>query len=188
MTTQIAGSLKTWNQDKGFGFITPTNGGQDIFVHISDYPRVGGPPKVGDQLLFEVALNKDGKKKAVKVQRPGHANKQSQMRTSRDSRQNKPSAIRRIFSVLLFLALVGAGYGFLAPKLNPPPRKATALSSSPVAVTGNAYRCDGRRDCSQMTSCEEAKYFLKHCPDTKMDGDHDGIPCESQWCTSPFAK
>jgi hypothetical protein len=33
-----------------------------------------------------------------------------------------------------------------------------------------------------MTSCEEAKFFLKNCPDTKMDGDGDGIPCESQWC------
>ena len=44
------------------------------------------------------------------------------------------------------------------------------------------YRCDGRVYCSQMTSCAEAKYFLKHCPGVKMDGDGDGIPCESQWC------
>jgi cold shock CspA family protein len=38
--------------------------------------------------------------------------------------------------------------------------------------------------CSQMTSCAEATYFLNHCPDTRMDGDHDGIPCEDQWCTA----
>jgi len=44
------------------------------------------------------------------------------------------------------------------------------------------YHCDGRQYCSKMTSCKEAKYFLKHCPNTKMDGDGDGIPCESQWC------
>ncbi len=44
------------------------------------------------------------------------------------------------------------------------------------------YRCDGRTYCSQMKSCEEAKYFLQNCPDVKMDGDRDGIPCESQWC------
>ena len=43
-------------------------------------------------------------------------------------------------------------------------------------------RCDGRRICSQMTSCAEAQYFLAHCPDTEMDGDVDGIPCEKQWC------
>ena len=44
------------------------------------------------------------------------------------------------------------------------------------------YSCNGRQYCSQMTSCEEAKYVLNHCPNTKMDGDGDGIPCESQWC------
>ncbi len=44
------------------------------------------------------------------------------------------------------------------------------------------FKCDGRTYCSQMTSCEEAKFFLENCPDPKMDGDDDGIPCESQWC------
>lgn len=44
------------------------------------------------------------------------------------------------------------------------------------------YTCDGRTHCSQMTSCEEATFFINNCPDTKMDGNHDGIPCEKQWC------
>jgi hypothetical protein len=43
------------------------------------------------------------------------------------------------------------------------------------------YRCDGRQHCSQMKSYEEAKYFIQHCPNTKMDGDNDGIPCERQF-------
>jgi hypothetical protein len=46
----------------------------------------------------------------------------------------------------------------------------------------SAFKCDGRTYCSQMTSCEEAAFFLKNCPGTKMDGDNDGIPCEKQWC------
>jgi hypothetical protein len=46
-----------------------------------------------------------------------------------------------------------------------------------------AFVCDGRTYCSQMSSCEEAKYFLQHCPGVKMDGDNDGIPCERQWCS-----
>ncbi len=44
------------------------------------------------------------------------------------------------------------------------------------------YQCDGRQYCSQMTSCEEATYFLRHCPNPKMDGINDGVPCEKQWC------
>ena len=44
------------------------------------------------------------------------------------------------------------------------------------------FSCDGRQYCSQMRSCEEAKYFLANCPGAKMDGDKNGIPCEKQWC------
>ena len=52
----------------------------------------------------------------------------------------------------------------------------------PVAVRAGDFRCDGRQYCSQMTSCAEAKYFLLNCPGVKMDGDHNGVPCEKQWC------
>lgn len=51
-----------------------------------------------------------------------------------------------------------------------------------VATNEQNFSCDGRLHCSQMTSCAEATYFLKNCPGTKMDGDHDGIPCEQQLC------
>jgi len=44
------------------------------------------------------------------------------------------------------------------------------------------FSCDGRVYCSQMTSCVEARYFLANCPGVKMDGEGDGVPCESQWC------
>jgi hypothetical protein len=47
----------------------------------------------------------------------------------------------------------------------------------------SSFTCDGRVYCSQMKSCDEAKYFVQHCPNVKMDGDHDGIPCEKQWCS-----
>jgi hypothetical protein len=42
------------------------------------------------------------------------------------------------------------------------------------------FRCDGRVHCSQMTSCDEANYFVQHCPGVKMDGDRDGEPCEDR--------
>lgn len=45
----------------------------------------------------------------------------------------------------------------------------------------NNFKCDGRQYCSQMASYEEAKFFNQNCPDTKMDGDRDGIPCERQF-------
>jgi hypothetical protein len=55
-------------------------------------------------------------------------------------------------------------------------------SDTAVSPTARAYACDGRTYCSQMTSCDEATYFLQHCPNVKMDGGGDGVPCERQWC------
>ena len=53
------------------------------------------------------------------------------------------------------------------------------VASEPVA---QRFSCDGRTHCSQMTSCDEAMFFIKNCPNTQMDGNGDGIPCEKQWC------
>lgn len=55
------------------------------------------------------------------------------------------------------------------------------LSGNPL-VGPKSYQCDGRTRCPQMTSCDEAIFFIKNCPNTEMDGDDDGTPCEKQWC------
>jgi hypothetical protein len=39
--------------------------------------------------------------------------------------------------------------------------------------------CGSKRYCKEMNSCEEARYFLKTCNLNRLDGDSDGIPCES---------
>ncbi|SBT19325.1 Excalibur calcium-binding domain protein [Marinomonas gallaica] len=53
------------------------------------------------------------------------------------------------------------------------------IATSPIRVQHQpAFQCDGRQHCSQMRTRAEAEFFLASCPDTKMDGDHDGIPCE----------
>ncbi|TOM26639.1 cold-shock protein, partial [Vibrio parahaemolyticus] len=44
------------------------------------------------------------------------------------------------------------------------------------------FSCQGKTYCSEMVSCNEAKFYLSNCPNVKIDGDNDGIPCESQFC------
>ncbi len=58
---------------------------------------------------------------------------------------------------------------------------ATAIAK-PAAPPAQPYRCDGRTHCSQMRSCADATQVLEHCTGTEMDGDGDGVPCETQWC------
>ncbi len=60
--------------------------------------------------------------------------------------------------------------------------KAQPVSLVKRAMVDGRYKCSGKIYCSQMTSCAEAKFFLRNCPGTKIDGDNDGVPCEKQWC------
>ena len=64
-----------------------------------------------------------------------------------------------------------------------PEVKTEAPRVQPIRNETSSYKCDGREYCSQMRSLEEANWFIRHCPNTKMDGDHDGEPCEndSRW-------
>ncbi|WP_281425989.1 excalibur calcium-binding domain-containing protein [Methylomagnum ishizawai] len=47
------------------------------------------------------------------------------------------------------------------------------------AATAEAGSCSSKRTCGQMASCDEARHYLTDCGMSKLDGDHDGIPCES---------
>lgn len=73
----------------------------------------------------------------------------------------------------------------VAPGVRAPTgQERAAAVVGPMDTPTVSFKCDGRKCCSQMTSCAEAKYFLAYCPAVKMDGNRDGIPCELQWCNS----
>ena len=65
---RFEGSLKSWTDDRGFGFIELDQGGQEIFVHIKAFPAGSGRPRVAQRLSFEVELGAQGKKRATSVQ------------------------------------------------------------------------------------------------------------------------
>ncbi|WP_142683533.1 MULTISPECIES: cold-shock protein [Chitinophaga] len=51
------GTVKFFNESKGFGFITPSNGGPDIFVHISG---TSSELRENDTVMYEVENGKKG--------------------------------------------------------------------------------------------------------------------------------
>jgi len=52
------GTVKFFNEDKGFGFIKPDNGGNDLFVHATGVES--GPITEGDAVEFEIGEGKKG--------------------------------------------------------------------------------------------------------------------------------
>ena len=61
------GSVKWFNVQKGYGFIQPSGGGRDVFVHISAVERAGlSTLNEGQHLEFEIEDNR-GKSSAVNL-------------------------------------------------------------------------------------------------------------------------
>jgi CspA family cold shock protein len=59
------GVLKTWKDDRGFGFIQPDDGGKDIFVHISALKGMARRPVRGDILHYQVSRDGGDKFRAI---------------------------------------------------------------------------------------------------------------------------
>ena len=96
-----------------------------------------------------------------------------------------------IITVIIFGIIGYFVYGFIQDFLhrneltNQPVIEETLKIANTQAVSSNPnhFQCDGRTHCSQMRSLEEARWFVRNCPNTQMDGNNDGEPCEndSRW-------
>lgn len=60
------GTVKWFNKDKGFGFITPDGGGRDVYVHVSNIDTPDQTLADGQRVVFETATGRKGPE-AVKV-------------------------------------------------------------------------------------------------------------------------
>src|SRR5690349_9181909 len=115
---RLHGTLTKWNDDRGFGFITPAKGTADIFVHISAFPREGGRPRLNELVSFETDAGPDGRQRAVRVMRPGQG---TAGRPNATREPRRPQG-RRLGSVLTLLAVaaIGAyGYSRFAKQVSP---------------------------------------------------------------------
>jgi cold shock CspA family protein len=65
------GLLKTWKDDRGFGFIKPEDGSDDVFIHISSLKNSTRRPYRGDTIFYQIEHSEDGKSKAVNARIEG---------------------------------------------------------------------------------------------------------------------
>lgn len=132
---------------------------------------------MGETVTYELGRGKDGKPQAVNVYRQALGKPSTYPRErsepTRSSHVGRSPVNAALVALVLVLAIGALGYSQYQRHWVRP-QAAAAILPSPEAVGAEpvlaGYRCDGRTHCSQM------------------DGNHDGVPCEQQWCTSPFAK
>ena len=182
-SSRAKGILKKWFYEKGYGFITPAEGSKDVFVHISAFDRnIPRQPKTGDTIFYHVTTDKNGKLKAVDAAIEGAAavNHTKLRRPKKTYKGGKKSSWK--FLALCTVLLIGAGSMLVNRLQSNGGDISSFMSTSSKGDQSVRYSCSGKTHCSQMASCEEAKFYINNCPGTKMDGDGDGIPCESQWC------
>ena len=123
---------------------------------------------MGDIIYFEVENNKDGKTQAVNCRIHGVKTRA----TSKLSKSHNKSGLALIFQMGVFMVVAYLIYANFF----------TSLSTASPVGSSSEFACEGKQTCTQMQSCAEATFYLQHCPNTKIDGDNDGIPCEWQHC------
>ena len=69
--------------------------------------------------------------------------------------------------------------GTCATASTPATRAPAAPTAAPTSATTSSFTCSGKRYCREMSSCEEAKLYLTQCGVRSLDGNHDGVPCET---------
>ncbi len=159
---EFKGKLVRWNDDRGFGFIKILPSEEDIFIHITALKDMPRRPVVGDIIYFQVERGEDGKAQAKSARIEGLTRTPGKTRTKKGG--NGYLFLFGLWVVFLVLVLVLVSF-FVYYK--------------GVEEDFSGYKCEGKRYCSEMT-CEEARFYVKNCPNVEIDGDFDGKPCEQQ--------
>lgn len=202
------GKLKSWFGDKGFGFIESPKLKDDTFIHISTLNDMSRKPRIGDVIYFDIEQQTNGKARAINCRIDGVSTKALKRKKHHGYKQipepgNRAVLFLTILGICVFVyyrlglntpniptqqyktpinqdlpaRAVPKAKPVYTPKATTTP-KSTSIPTATIIPQAN-FKCDGRQHCSQMSSYDEAKFFIKNCPNTKMDGDKDGVPCEN---------
>jgi cold shock CspA family protein len=101
---QIKGTLKRWNEDRGFGFIVSDNETQDIFIHISALKNMSRRPIVGDVIYFQIQTDKSGKRQA------NNARIEGVQTINKKSIKNNKKTKSSLVAICGIILIITAGY------------------------------------------------------------------------------
>jgi uncharacterized membrane protein YsdA (DUF1294 family)/cold shock CspA family protein len=92
------GKITSWKGDKGYGFISPNDGGKDVFVHIKAFSNRKRQPKLNQIVTYALSTDRHGRPCAINATLPGDRLPQ------KEKQKNSSSSV---FVAMVFLAIVG---------------------------------------------------------------------------------
>lgn len=121
------GQLVTWKDDRGFGFIKPTDSDKQVFIHITALKDSSRRPQEGDVIYYQLTVDQDGKARALNASIQGVIPKQSSHSSAAGTKVRTKSKLSRRSSSLaleIFLLSLLPGLGsihFLLKTASPIP-------------------------------------------------------------------
>lgn len=94
------GKITSWNDDRGYGFVTPLAGGKQVFIHISALGNRNRRPELNDVVTYSVSKDKRGRPCAANATLAGDKLVKKSSKTS-----NKPLIV---FALLYVVAVGGS--------------------------------------------------------------------------------
>jgi uncharacterized membrane protein YsdA (DUF1294 family)/cold shock CspA family protein len=142
-----AGRVKSWNADKGYGFIDVHADVKEIFFHVTALQNRSARPAPGDRVMFELARSKDGRVQAANVSILGAAQRPQQKQPGADARL-------LFLATAALLAITGAAFsGYL-------PRQAGSVCLLMSLAAFVTYAVDKRRANRNAWRIPEANLHL----------------------------
>lgn len=93
------GTISSWNDEKGYGFIDPVSGGKRVFIHIKAFDNRGRRPELNQTVTYAISMDKQGRPCAVKATLAGDRLSQ---------KKKAPNGALSTTGAAVFLMFVGA--------------------------------------------------------------------------------
>lgn len=107
---RLKGTLTDWNDDKGFGFITPEGGGKRVFAHVKAFENRERRPASQQAVSYIVETDEQGRARASSICYAGERLARKAPKPANRPRDSSLSVWIGIFFVALLTAATAAGY------------------------------------------------------------------------------